>query len=152
MTDKENIKKYLVDKLSEVLHLHTENAIVCRKVYQEAITFVDSIDEEPVSEQKLSNVGRIGKNWKEPVSEIDFEQELYKAFGYVKDFTLGMRIASRFYEMGRNHQEPVSEDLELTWEDIKTIYLLVQVEWKPKKTDEEIYKEVLKRFKEMKEK
>jgi hypothetical protein len=48
----------------------------------------------------------------EPVSEIDFEQELYKYFGQVKDFTLGMRIAKRFYEIGRNHQEPVSEDLE----------------------------------------
>lgn len=48
---------------------------------------------------------------KEPVSEIDFEQELYKYFGQVKDFTLGMRIAKRFYEMGKNHQEPVSEDL-----------------------------------------
>ena len=48
----------------------------------------------------------------ESVSEIDFEQELYKYFGQVKDFTLGMRIAKRFYEIGRNHQEPVSEDLE----------------------------------------
>ena len=48
----------------------------------------------------------------EPVSEIDFEQELYKYFGQVKDFTLGMRIAKRFYEIGRNHQEPASEDLE----------------------------------------
>lgn len=47
----------------------------------------------------------------EPVS-IDFEQELYKAFGQVKDFTLGMRIAKWFYDMGKNSQEPVSEDLE----------------------------------------
>ena len=70
------------------------------------------VQEEPVSEQKLSNVGRIGKNCKEPASEIDFEQELYKAFGQVKDFTLGMRIAKRFYEIGRNHKEPISEDLE----------------------------------------
>lgn len=49
---------------------------------------------------------------KEPVSDMDFEQELYKYFGQVKDFTLGMRIAKRFYEIGRNHQEPISEDLE----------------------------------------
>ena len=34
------------------------------------------------------------------VSPIDFEQELYKAFGQVKDFTLGLRIAKRFYEKG----------------------------------------------------
>lgn len=44
----------------------------------------------------------------EPVSEIDFEQELYKAFGRVNDFTLGMQIAKRFYEMGRKYHEPVS--------------------------------------------
>jgi len=49
---------------------------------------------------------------KEPVSDIDFEQELYKAFGQVKDFTLCLKIAKWFYNMGRNHQEPVSEELE----------------------------------------
>ena len=54
----------------------------------------------------------------EPVSEIDFEQELYKAFGHVKDFTLCLKIARRFYEMGRNHQEPVSDDLEKIVEEI----------------------------------
>ena len=36
------------------------------------------------------------------MSRIDFEQELYNRFGQVKDFTLGMRIAKYFYEMGRN--------------------------------------------------
>ena len=35
-------------------------------------------------------------------SEIDFEQALYKHFGQVKDFTLGMRIAAYFYELGKN--------------------------------------------------
>lgn len=49
----------------------------------------------------------------EPVSNpIDFEKELYKAFGQVKDFTLGMRIAKWFYDMGKNNQEPISEDLD----------------------------------------
>ena len=43
---------------------------------------------------------------------IDFEQELYKAFGQIKDFTLGVVIAKRFYDMGRKYNEPVSEDLE----------------------------------------
>ena len=33
-------------------------------------------------------------------ARIDFEQELYKAFGQVKDFTLGMRIAKHFFELG----------------------------------------------------
>ena len=38
------------------------------------------------------------------MKQIDFEQELYKAFGQVKDFTLGMRIAKYFYEMGNKSQ------------------------------------------------
>ena len=33
--------------------------------------------------------------------EIDFEQALYNHFGQVKDFTLGMRIAAYFYELGK---------------------------------------------------
>lgn len=44
--------------------------------------------------------------------EIDFEQELYKYFGQIKDFSLGVRIAKRFFEMGRQHQEPVNNNLE----------------------------------------
>lgn len=56
----------------------------------------------------------------EPVS-IDFEQELYKAFGgQVKDFTLGMQIAKRFYEMGMQQQEHVSGDLEKAAEEYAT--------------------------------
>lgn len=44
-------------------------------------------------------------NKDKPVSEsIDFEQELYKAFGQVKDFTLGMRIAKHFFELGLKAQ------------------------------------------------
>ena len=42
------------------------------------------------------------------------------------------------------------KDLELTWEDVKAIFLLVQVEWSPNKNEEEIYQEVLKRFKDLK--
>ena len=42
----------------------------------------------------------------EPVSEsIDFEQELYKAFGQIKDFTLAISIAKRFYDMGRKQTD-----------------------------------------------
>ena len=37
---------------------------------------------------------------KEVNLDLDFEQELYKAFGQVKDFTLGMRIAKHFFELG----------------------------------------------------
>ena len=48
-----------------------------------------------------------GSEWahyEEPVSS-DFEQELYKAFGQVKDFTLGMRIAKHFFELGMHRKE-----------------------------------------------
>ena len=31
--------------------------------------------------------------------DIDFEQELYKHFGQIKDFTLGMRIGKYFYNL-----------------------------------------------------
>lgn len=31
---------------------------------------------------------------------LDFEKELYKAFGQVKNFTLGMHIAKHFFELG----------------------------------------------------
>ena len=31
---------------------------------------------------------------------LDFEKELYKTFGQVKDFTLGMCIAKHFFELG----------------------------------------------------
>jgi hydrogenase maturation factor len=42
----------------------------------------------------------------ELVSEsIDFEQELYKAFGQINDFTLGVAIAKRFYDMGRKQTD-----------------------------------------------
>lgn len=78
-------------------------------------------------------------------TDLDFEQELYKHFGQVKDFTLGMRIAKYFYELGRsekpnNHLEgldvtnfcqPIHPDIakilpdvinELTWgEDKKPV-------------------------------
>lgn len=50
-----------------------------------------------------------------PTTEIDFEQELYKAFGQVKDFTLGMRIAKWFYDTGYHQAE---KDFELTWNNV----------------------------------
>lgn len=40
----------------------------------------------------------------EKPTNIDFEQELYKHFGQVKDFTLGMQIGKYFYELGRQEK------------------------------------------------
>ena len=59
----------------------------------------------------------------------------------------------RKYFIEGYHQ--AEKDLELTWEDMRRIYLLVisisdMQGWKG--TDKSIYQEVLKRFKEMKEK
>lgn len=66
-----------------------------------------------LDERRIEAIGMAVKALQEePVSNpIDFEKELYKAFGQVKDFTLGMRIAKWFYDMGKNSQEPVSDDL-----------------------------------------
>ncbi len=36
----------------------------------------------------------------QPEVDIDIQQELYHHFGQVKDFTLGVAIASYFYELG----------------------------------------------------
>ena len=59
----------------------------------------------------VTQIMQIIDSLQEESVSIDFEQELYKAFGQVKDFTLGMRIAKWFYDMGKNSQEPVGEDL-----------------------------------------
>lgn len=79
--------------------------------------------------------------------DLDFEQELYKAFGQVKDFTLGMRIAKHFFELGINTSN------QLTWEDVKEICVqsvLVEIDLGGKVSDERHYTEVLKRFKALK--
>ena len=43
--------------------------------------------------------------------DLDFEQELYKAFGQVKDFTLGMRIAKHFFELGVQQSKKLQSQL-----------------------------------------
>jgi uncharacterized protein YbaR (Trm112 family) len=73
----------------------------------------------------------------EPVSEIDFEQELYKYFGQVKDFTLGMRIAKHFFELGLR-STITEEDCKLIWNIGDEI---------PCMTEEEFFKELLRRYK-----
>ena len=173
-------KDALVAEIERRTKEHHSGYLVCLK---DILSFIDSMKEEPVSES------------------INFEQELYKAFGQVKDFTLGVRIAKRFYDMGKNSQEPVSEELEeeiiryvgypqevdedisttmirkaarhfanwqkeqikLTLEDIETILNVendilrecnikkeLVIETYPKGKD--YYGEILKRFKERKEK
>lgn len=128
MNNVEKIKQEaqnLRDKLNDRVN---ENEFIAGEVFilNYFLSYID-LHNEPVSEEievsydaKINEAHRLGREegmflaktmFKEPVS-IDFEQELYKAFGQVKDFTLGMRIAKWFYDMGKNSQKPVSEDLE----------------------------------------
>ena len=139
MTDKEKLKK--IKKLADAMYYNaqylTTDASRLRKAMDEYHKFIiHECKEEPVNKDfEMALAEMIDKaqkcvveplvvaaQWKdeliklakseEPVSEIDFEQELYKAFGQIKDFTLGVAIAKRFYDMGRKHNEPVSEELE----------------------------------------
>ena len=48
----------------------------------------------------------------EKPTNLDFEQELYNRFGQVKDFTLGMRIAKYFYELGSSEKPNNHEGLD----------------------------------------
>lgn len=58
--------------------------------------YLDSLHEQRIIEKIHSIIDTL------EVKEVDldFEKELYKAFGQVKDFTLGMCIARHFYELG----------------------------------------------------
>lgn len=102
MTDKEKLEKLkkLADTMYYAAQYLTTDASKLHKAMDEYHQFIinEYHKEEPVS------------------NPIDFEKELYKAFGQVKDFTLGMRIAKWFYDMGKNSQEPVSEDLKEAYE------------------------------------
>ena len=71
--------------------------------YNRMPTFLDAIEygmrlqKEQMMEKAVNGVITFDYYRSE---SIDFEQELYKAFGQVKDFTLGMRIAKYFFELG----------------------------------------------------
>ena len=43
---------------------------------------------------------------------IDFSQELYKHFGQVKDFTIGLKIAEHFYHLGAVKEAEYNRDSE----------------------------------------
>ena len=74
-------KDRVVEKINSVLDSFDPNEITSGRY--ELVNLRDFLDTLEVKEANL-----------------DFEQELYKAFGQVKDFTLGMRIARHFYELG----------------------------------------------------
>lgn len=72
------------DRMTSGNFMHHRAAIkLSAKIVKDRVVFLNSKQEVP------SN------------NSINFEEELYKAFGQVKDFSLGMRIAARFYDMGR---------------------------------------------------
>ena len=100
-TNKIDLIKAEVEKIAKSINLFAPDEDGKNSSYEEGrlvvalqiLQIIDSMQQESVS------------------NPIDFEKELYKAFGQVKDFTLGMRIAKWFYDMGKNSQEPVGEDL-----------------------------------------
>lgn len=100
MTDKEKIREE-VEKIAKSINPFLPDEDGKNSEYEagrfamvtQIMQIIDSLQEEPVS------------------NPINFELELYKAFGQVKDFTLGMQIAKWFYDIGKNSQEPASEEL-----------------------------------------
>ena len=97
MTDKEKLEKIkrLADAMYNKMAYLTSDTRPIRQAMEDYHNFI--VHEYNKDEQ-------VDKH-------LDFEHELYKAFGQVKDFTLGMRIAKRFYDMGKKNQEYVSDDL-----------------------------------------
>jgi hypothetical protein len=80
MTDKVQKIREEVERLMNELIQEKEKGFdsdiddACILELQNVLTFIDSLQEEPISEQNLSSVERIGKDWKEePVSE-DFKK------------------------------------------------------------------------------
>ena len=74
------------------------------KVVEEINRILDSYDPNEITSGRYELVKL--RNFLDTLEvkevDLDFEQELYKAFGQVKDFTLGMRIAKHFYKLGLN--------------------------------------------------
>ena len=74
------------------------------KVVEEINRVLDSFDPNEITSGRYELVKL--RNFLDTLEvkevDLDFEQELYKAFGQVKDFTLGMRIAKHFYKLGLN--------------------------------------------------
>jgi len=81
--------KKLIDKAAVVAEIEKLSA------------YLDSLHEQRIIEKILLIIDTL------EVKEVDldFENELYKAFGQVKDFTLGMRIAKHFFELGIKAQK-----------------------------------------------
>ena len=99
MTDKDK------EKLHQILSSLWKNDDSVGKMYynqalQDAQIAIDSLQEEPVSEQKLSNVQRIEKNWKESVSEeleelIDKLSTQFPEVSFAKLSRIAVRVAKR---------------------------------------------------------
>lgn len=88
MTDK-RIKSYLEDRLKRLESIRNERGLTTAELgdiacCKQTLAFINSLQEEPVSKQKLSNVQRNEKNWKEPVSE-DLEEAVNTYIGYAPE-------------------------------------------------------------------
>lgn len=72
----EQKKKRMIDKVQKIrekvvwLMSNHDSALDYEAALEDVLNIIDTMQEKPVSEQKLSNFERTGKNWKEePVSE-----------------------------------------------------------------------------------
>lgn len=84
-----------IDKSTIVLEIEKLKGLLLKGACASQISMQANCKEEAYNEI-LSFISTL------EVKEVDlnFEKELYKAFGQVKDFTLGMHIAKHFYELG----------------------------------------------------
>ena len=48
----------------------------------------------------------------QPVDELDYEKEIYKRFGQIKNFTFAMEVAKQFYELGCTRTAEMYDDIE----------------------------------------
>ena len=80
MIDIEKLKKEIKGRIRKNVYLDYHEGY--NDALKRTLSIIESMQKEPQA------------------NSIDFEQELYKTFGRVNDFTLCTQIAKRFYEKG----------------------------------------------------
>jgi hypothetical protein len=83
--DKDALVAEIEKELNATKKYSTEYVNGKKYALKKILSFLDTLEEKEV--------------------DLDFETELYKRFGQVKDFILCMRIAKHFYELGLKAQK-----------------------------------------------
>lgn len=149
-----------MDKI-EVIRQEIESRLACdcynkdpKEELESLLKCIDSMQEEPVSED-LGKVGSLKsleyypeKKTTNKTGKGVFDANMPRRMAYLRGFKDG---AHAHKELIAN--KPVSIDLELTWEDLKTLNDItddVYAECDVEIDEKEFYQEVLKRFKNLK--